>query len=292
MIALLCSILASTSIFVIFKIFPKFKIDTFQAIVFNYITAFVAGIILFGHTFNSNSLSQGNWIFHCLMASILFISLFLVMGISSQRNGVAQTSIAVKMSMALSVVLILFFFNNTKESISISLVLGFVLAIAGVFLSSFEKKATNDNRTASWMLIVLFIGSSLLDLLLKYVESNETQHISPALFSAFGLGCAGLIGLIIFLIRGIQGKMKFEFRNVWAGILLGIPNYFSIYLLMLSYSSTGWNSSAVLAITNVSVVLLTSIIGFSIFLEKITPLKIIGLIAAIGAILLIYYANS
>jgi uncharacterized membrane protein len=60
---------------------------------------------------------------------------------------------------------------------------------------------------------------------------------------------------------------------------------------MLSYSTTGWDGSAVLAITNVSVVLLTSIIGFSVFRERITILKIIGLLAAIGAIVLIYNAN-
>jgi drug/metabolite transporter (DMT)-like permease len=292
MIPLLCSILASTSIFVIFKIFPKYKIDTFQAIVFNYITAFFSGIALFGGTFNSSSLAHGNWVILCFIASILFISLFLVMGISSQKNGVAQTSIAVKMSMALSVLLILFIFNNTEESISTSLVIGFILAVAGVFLSSYQKKSTNDNNNATWMLVVLFMGSSFLDLLLKYVESTESQNINPGLFSAFGLGFAGLIGLLIFFILLKKGKMKFAFRNVWAGIILGIPNYFSIYLLILSYSSTGWNGSAVLAITNVSVVLLTSIIGFSLYREKITPLKIIGLIAAIGAISLIYYANN
>ncbi len=291
MIPLICSILASTSIFVIFKIFPKFKIDTFQAIVFNYITAFISGIALYGDTFNPNSFSQGNWIYYCLMASILFISLFLVMGISSQRNGVAQTSIAVKMSMALSVVTILFLFNNSRESLSTSLVLGFILAISGVFLSSYEKKEKNTKSKATWMLSVLFIGSSLLDLLLNHVESTEKQNINPALFSAFGLGFAGLIGLLVLFIRMLKRKTQFAFRNVWAGIILGIPNYFSIYLLMLSYSTTGWSGSAVLAITNVSVVLITSIIGFSAFREKITPLKVIGLIAAIGAILLIYYAN-
>jgi drug/metabolite transporter (DMT)-like permease len=291
MIPLLCSILASTSIFVIFKLFPKFGIDTFQAIVFNYITAFISGMVLFGDDFEMKSLQQGYWIYYCLAASILFISLFLVMGISSQKNGVAQTSIAVKMSMALSVVMILFVFNSSKESISLPLVSGFILAVAGVFLSSYEKSADNSKERATWMLILLFIGSSFLDLLLKFVESTETQNISAALFSAFGLGFAGVIGLMVLFFRIIKNKTRFAFRNILGGIVLGIPNYFSIYLLMLSYGTTGWDGSAVLAITNVSVVLLTSIIGFSIFRERITVLKITGLLAAIGAIILIYNAN-
>jgi drug/metabolite transporter (DMT)-like permease len=291
MIPLLCSILASTSIFVLFKLFPKFKIDTFQAIVFNYITAFISGMVLFGNDFEINALSKGYWIYYCIAASILFISLFLIMGISSQKNGVAQTSIAVKMSMALSVVMILFIFKSENDSISLSLILGFILAVTGVFLSSYEKKANTNSGNATWMLVLLFIGSSILDLLLKFVESSETQNISAALFSAFGLGFAGLIGLLILIFRLLKGKSHFAFRNIFGGIVLGIPNYFSIYLLMLSYSTTGWDGSAVLAITNVSVVLLTSIIGFSVFRERITILKIIGLLAAIGAIVLIYNAN-
>ncbi len=291
MIPLLCSILASTSIFVIFKLFPKFKIDTFQAIVFNYITAFISGIILFGNDFEVHIFGKGYWMFYCIAASILFISLFLVMGISSQKNGVAQTSIAVKMSMALSVLMILFVFNSSRESISLTLISGFVLAVAGVFLSSYEKSAENSKGRATWMLPLLFIGSSFLDLLLKFVESSETENISVALFSAFGLGLAGILGIVVLIFRIIKGKTRLAWRNILGGIVLGIPNYFSIYLLMLSYSTTGWDGSAVLAITNVSVVLLTSIIGFSVFRERITLLKIIGLLAAIGAIILIYTAN-
>jgi drug/metabolite transporter (DMT)-like permease len=276
---------------VLFKLFPKFKIDTFQAIVFNYITAFISGMVLFGNDFDLNSIGKGYWIYYSIAASILFISLFLVMGISSQRNGVSQTSIAVKMSMALSVVLILLVFKSNNESISTPLIFGFILAVAGVFLSSYEKKVNTSSGNAKWMLVLLFIGSSILDLLLKFVESTETQNISAALFSAFGLGLAGFIGLVVLFIRLIQGKLHFAFRNILGGIVLGVPNYFSIYLLMLSYSTTGWDGSAVLAITNVTVVLLTSIIGFSVFREQITVLKIIGLMAAIGAILLIYNAN-
>ncbi|MDG1658691.1 MAG: EamA/RhaT family transporter, partial [Crocinitomicaceae bacterium] len=44
MIALLLSVLSSSLIFVIFKLFARFKIDTFQAIVVNYFMAFIIGV--------------------------------------------------------------------------------------------------------------------------------------------------------------------------------------------------------------------------------------------------------
>ena len=73
---------------------------------------------------------------------------------------------------------------------------------------------------------------------------------------------------------------------------MGIPNYFSIYLLMESYRSTGWNDSTVLAVMNVSIVLMSSIIGFIAFKENVTLKKIIGLAAAISAIVVLYVASQ
>jgi uncharacterized membrane protein len=61
--------------------------------------------------------------------------------------------------------------------------------------------------------------------------------------------------------------------------------------LILSYSTTGWQDSTVLAITNVSVVLLSSMIGFIAFKENASKQKIIGLISAILAIGILYFSN-
>ncbi|RLD30397.1 MAG: EamA/RhaT family transporter, partial [Bacteroidetes bacterium] len=47
MIYLLFSILSSTMIFVIFKLFSRYKINTLHAIVVNYIVACISGLIAF-----------------------------------------------------------------------------------------------------------------------------------------------------------------------------------------------------------------------------------------------------
>jgi len=289
MIPLVFSILCSSLIFVIFKLFPKYQIDTFQAIVFNYFTAFVCGIVLFGSEWNSKALSTGNWPIFVVLSGVLFISLFLLMGKSSQQNGVALTSIAVKMSMAISMLFLIVLY---KESLSVLKITGIALAILGVFLVSFSQSNEKKVNSAVWMLFFLFVGSGFLDFILNYVQRYELRFLTPSLFSAFGFGVAGIIGLgsLIFQIR--SGKITFSPRNILAGIVLGIPNYFSIFLLLLSYKTTGWNDSTVLAITNVSVVLLAALLGFIAFKENVTTRKIFGLIAAIAAIVILYFANN
>lgn len=288
MIPLIISILCSSLIFVIFKLFPKYGINTFQAIVFNYFTAFTCGILLFGKDWNPKALESGNWPYFVVLSAVLFISLFIVMGISSQKNGVALTSIAGKMSMGLSMLFMIGLYN---EPLSILKVAGILLAFLGVFLVSFAKSNDGKSSNSIWLLILLFVGSAILDVVLNYVQKFEFQHIPASLFSAFGFGLAGAIGFTILVIQLLRKSTKFELKNILAGIILGIPNYFSIYLLILSYKSTGWTDSTVLAIMNVSTVLISAVIGFIAFRENVTVQKIIGLLAAVSAIILLYFAN-
>ena len=89
------------------------------------------------------------------------------------------------------------------------------------------------------------------------------------------------------VFKSVQIKLK----NIIAGIILGIPNYFSIFLLLKTYESIDLTSSSIVAIVNVSVVVFSAIFGFVIFRELFTYQKAIGLIASILAILSLYFAS-
>ncbi len=285
MMPLVLSVASSSLIFVIFKLFAKYKIDTFQAIVFNYFTAFIIGMSLYGSAWRTEFLAQNDWMIAAIICGILFISLFFIMGSSSQLNGVAATSVAVKMSMAASLIGMILLFGTPLNFLNGS---GILLAILGVFLVSYAK---GEKVNATWMLACLFLGSGLLDLLLYYIQHSLLNGMPTSIFSAIGLGIAGIFGSCILTVRLVKGRTQFAFKNVIAGILLGIPNYFSIYLLLLSYKTTGWEDVTVLSITNVSVVITSALLGFLAFREKATPRKVIGLISAIFAITLLYLSN-
>jgi drug/metabolite transporter (DMT)-like permease len=288
MIYLILSILASTFIFVLFKLFPKYGVNTFQAIVFNYFTAFSCGFLLYGSELKNEAFQHLHWLPYAVLCGILFISLFFLMGISSQKNGVAMTSISVKMSMALSVLLLIIWY---KESLGFMKLGGIIAAISGVVFISFPSKSERG-KTIIWMLFVLFIGSGVLDFVLNYVKENELTHLPASLFSAIGFGIAGTIGVIILIFQLATKKTKFSYKNILAGIILGIPNYFSIFFLILSYSTTGLKDSSVLAITNVCIVLNAAIIGFIVFKENFSLLKLVGMILSISAILLLFFSEN
>ena len=302
MFSILISVLATTWIFILFKLFPKYGVNTFQAIVINYLTACVCGTSLYGNTLTKTAFEHTSWIPFVFLCGILFISLFYLMGLSSQRNGMSITSVAVKMSMAISMGLMIFIY---QEEITWMKVAGIILSILGVIImSQSEKKMENDSnllstsnarslrlsKGASLILIAIFLGCGLLDVVLNYVQSFHLQHLSTSLFSAFGLGMAGVFGGIILLINILRKKETFEKKSIIAGILLGIPNYFSIYYLIQSYSSTSWSDSTVLAVLNVATVITSTLAGLVLFKEKLNLQKSAGLVLSLLAIACFYFS--
>jgi drug/metabolite transporter (DMT)-like permease len=320
MFSILISVLATTFIFILFKLFPKYGVNTFQAIVINYLAACVCGILLYGKTLTATAIEQSPWIPCVFLCGILFISLFYLMGLSSQRNGMSITSVAVKMSMAISMGLMIFIY---QEEITWMKVAGIVLSILGVIIMSYERRVTSEgseersgtevtkvtsdevtdeNRNSSpvtrnssvnriSLLVAIFLGCGLLDVVLNYVQSYHLQHLSTSLFSAFGLGMAGIFGGIVLVINILRKKERFEKKSIIAGIALGVPNYFSIYYLISSYSATNWSDSTVLAVLNVATVITATLAGLLLFKEKLNLTKSIGLLLSLLAITCFYFAK-
>ena len=277
------SILASSIIFLLFKSFTRWKVNTLQAVIANYFVAFSCGLLLFQQHIPSNNQVYESLPF-AMSCGILFIALFVLMGFSSQRNGISTTSVAVKMSMAVSVVSIILI-NQTP--LNLTTIVSLFLALTGVFLVSFSK-STGESGASVWMLIVLFLGSAGLDLVLFFVQQSWLpKNFHTGVFSALGFLMAGFIGSVYLLIQLFLKKVHFHLKSWAAGIALGIPNYFSIYLLVKSYSSTNLEPHQVLSIANVGVVVLSSFLGLALFKEQFDLKKWIGLSISLIALLLL-----
>lgn len=284
MTELIVSILSSSVLFFIFRLFPKYGVDTAQAIIVNYFTAFLCGCLVNGAVPDAGAFIESGLFPYTLLAGFLFISLFITMGISSYRNGIGTTSVAVKMSMALSMI---FFIIAYHEPVTWIKIVGFALAFAGIFLMTFERSADTAHTKGYVMLLLLFVGSAALDIVLNYVQKKLLGDYPDSLFTAFGFLCAGLLGALWMTTEYLRGKRRFSWKHVIGGILLGIPNYFSIYLLIRSYETTGWKDTTTLAITGIAIVSLAALSGMLIFKESARWQKLLGLASAIAAILLL-----
>ena len=274
------SVLFSSAIFIIFKLFDTYKINTLQAIVFNYFTAFTIGILSHESAINYIDLPSKPWFIGAIVLASLFISVFNVMAITSQKNGVSVAAVAGKMAVVIPVLFGVFLY---KENLTTQKVIGILLAISAVYFITLKEKSTIVQKASLIFPILLFLGAGIIDTTIKYVQTNYVPSSDTNLFSGILFGLAGVLGVLVYSIKPSPITLK----NGIAGVILGIINYYSIYYLLKALDIKNISSAVVFSINNVSVVALCTLLGLFIFKEKLTSKNWIGIGIAIISILLI-----
>ena len=178
MIYLFLSVFFSTSIFVIFKLYHRFKIDNLKAIMVNYLVAFVLGFLFSEKQVPLETVVSKEWLPGALSLGFLFIVVFVLMAKTSQINGLSVASVAGKMSV---VIPIIFGVLVYQESLSLLKVFGILLALTSVNLVSVKKESLSFKE--SFLLpLLLFLGSGVIDTTIKFVEVNYVPESEVSVF--------------------------------------------------------------------------------------------------------------
>ena len=98
---------------------------------------------------------------------------------------------------------------------------------------------------------------------------------------------AAMIGTVVLVILFLFKRKQWQWKNIVAGVCLGIPNYFSMYYLVKTLADSGMQSSVVFPINNVAIVICSSIIGIILFKEKLSRLQITGMLLACISIIML-----
>lgn len=280
MIFLILSVLSSTAIFVLFKLFNKYNVNTLQAIVFNYIIAFTCGLLLYKKPIKLADFLNEPWFYAALALGILFISIFNVMALTAQKNGLSVASVASKMSVIIPILFGIIVYN---ESIGFKKITGIILALIAVYLTSIKPKSNVVLTKAIYLPIILFFGSGVID--------TSVNHFAPEgnmpLFLAIIFASAGIIGFVMVSFKTIKTKQKFNPKSIPFGIALGLVNYCSMYFLLKALRVDGFESSSVFTINNVAIVAVSCLIGLFLFKEVISSKNWIGIGLALVSIILV-----
>lgn len=282
MIFLLLSVIFASILYVILKLFKTYQVNTLHAIITNYFVAFICGFLLSESRMSLSEVTSSSWFIGTIFLGMLFIVIFNIMGITAQRSGVAVTSVASKMSMVIPVVFGLIAYN---ESAGVLKITGILLALVAVYLASIKSKRGFKWRNIIFP-ILLFFGSGAIDTSLKFMETNFVEEAHFTIFSITIFGFAGTFGVFFLVLKGNQ---KIHWRSILGGIILGIPNYFSLIFLLKALSAEGLESSMVFTVNNVSIVMLSTLIGLLAFKEKLLPKNWVGIGLAIVSIFLVIY---
>lgn len=289
MIYLFLSIVCSSAIFLIFKWFSTYKIHTLSAIVFNYLAAGCLGFLLNSEQFSLEYIGSAKWFPYALFLGSIFIIMFNIMAITTQKLGASVGSIANKMALIIPVIFAMVYYNDDTGILKIT---GIIVALIGILFSTLKPKTFSEsyNKSDLWYPLILLIGSGFIDTYIKYAEEYLLEtSVDFQLFSATTFSTAFALGFITLLFQ--KRKRSFQLQNIGFGIFLGVINFGAIYFLLESFGKTNLESSVVFPINNVGVVLLTTLSSLLLFKEKFSRLNKLGIVISILAVILIAFGR-
>jgi drug/metabolite transporter (DMT)-like permease len=285
MIDIVLTIVAFNILIIFFKLFPKYEINNLQALIVNYFVAGSLSLYFSEQNFSLDYILSSSWIYHAIVIGVLFIVTFNLYATGTQKVGIAITTIANKLSLLIPVGVALILYPN--EQISYLKIIGFILAIVGIYLSSTQQKKLAFDKKYIWLIVLVFIGQGIADAIFNNAQKTVVDEADKGLFFMCLLFIAGFSGIIILLGQSIKEKPQLKYKNIFAGILFGLPNYITIILFFGALENSGLAATQVYPIISMGVIIISAFVGLILFKERLSLRNWIGLGFAILSIFII-----
>ena len=146
MLYFLLSVLFTVALYLIMRAFPRYQVDSFHAVVFNYYACVLTGLVLTPDLQMFKTVDwSANGTLITLALGAMFVVTFMLIGLTAQKVSVTATSLAGNMSLVIPVLFGLFVFkNNNKEFTAINyggLVIALVALALGAIQTDKKEKA-------------------------------------------------------------------------------------------------------------------------------------------------------
>ena len=278
MIYLLLCIFSSTAIIILFKYFDQLKINTFNAIVINYITASLIGLIISFNSLKSINIFIQPWLPVAILIGVLFVVMFNVIAITTQKAGISVSSVASKMSVIVPMLFSILYYHEQINNYKIA---GMVLSVIAVVFTAIRKNIYIENRKYLFFPFILFIGMGLVDSLVKFSQHEYLRDQNLPVFATLLFTISAISGIIVRLFKKSLRNSPVNLKTVVAGMLLGIANFGTFYFLVHALNSNFVDSSVIFGLNSVGIVLLSVFLAIILFKEKLTFINCTGIVLSI-----------
>lgn len=275
MFYLILAILSSALISIIMRASEKYITNKMAMFMSNYAIC----IALSAAFMNWKNVSVGLGTFALglgVISGILYLVNFIFLKYNMQHNGIVLSSTFMKLGVLIPTVMAVVVFH---EMPSLAQVIGIGISIVAIIMIHFEKEALQESNKKIWLLLLLVL-SGITDSMANIYEKVGTAegkdgYLLITFFTAFALAS-------FFACRD---KNKITRKDLFFGLLIGIPNYFSARFLLLALGSV----DAVLAypMYSVATIIVITLAGAFAFHEQISRKKAIALGLIVMAVCLL-----
>lgn len=281
MLYLFLAILCSTSIAVIFKFSESNKMNRLLVTNSNYIAAFLVSLFMVSIDFktgyiNINSFSFTYSICLGIFSGIFFFLSFIFYQKSVSENGIGLSGTFGKLGILIPMCLSMTIWHEFPNPFQWIGIFFSLISILVVNSSVFKHKTSNFSLT----LILLFLFGGMADFSNKLFQ-KYTEYGYMNLFLSFVFLSAFFISFICLMKK----KTLITKMDILTGLLVGIPNLFSSYFVILALKSI--NASTVFPVYSAGTIVLINILGFAVFKEPLKKKDAAAIIMTVAAIILI-----
>lgn len=281
MLSIVLAIIFPVLSVVLFKLFLRYEIRSFQAIVTNYLFAFLICYLLSnGENFPIENVFKKYWLHLSAIIGVLFVVNFYLIALTAQKISVSLATMANKISLVIPVMASFMVFQEKSTMLKF---IGIILAFVAIYMITFSNGRLIIDRKYIHLPILIFVNTGIIDTLInftqkRFLEDGNEQEFFVAVTFLFSF----TFGLIF-----LTPKMKsVRIRSILGGVILSIPNALGVYFLFNSLRS-GFDSSVVFSLVNLGSLLLAVILGYTFFKERLRPINWAGLLVAFITILIL-----
>ncbi|MBT6745854.1 MAG: DMT family transporter [Flavobacteriales bacterium] len=288
MISIILTILLFSLLVIFFKLFERFNVISLHAISINYLFAAGWGFVFAMQPFNIIDILDSKWIYHAMVIGCMFIFVFNLLALGTQKVGIAVATVANKMSLVIPVIFSLFFYAS--DTVNFMKIVGISLALAGVYFSSTEGGKLAFDKRYLWLIATIFFMQGVADITFNHAQETTVQPEEMETFFGALFLVAGLAGSIAALPKIISKQEKLKPSALLFGIMFGITNYLTLQFMFEALSTPGLEPSLVYPLVSMGVVLTSAIAGLVFFKEKLSLSNWFGIGLAVVAIATLAYA--
>ncbi|MBR5232379.1 MAG: DMT family transporter [Clostridia bacterium] len=277
MLYLIAAILSSSLVSVVMRLSKTRIKNEMSLLAVNYLTCFVIAWAYMGF---GNMLPQGAgnaWTVIGLGAvtGAMYLLGFVYLQWNVGKNGVVLSSTFMKLGLLVPILLSVVFFGEVPTWMQAA---GFAIAVAAVLLINGAKKKTAAN--ARWALIMLLLFCGMSDAMCKVYKV-----LGPAQYEAQFLLYTFLFASLLCLVPMVKKREKPGGKELFWGVLLGVPNFFAARFLLSSLSHL--QAFIVYPTFSVATMVILTLAGVIFFKEKLARREWIGLGLILGALVLL-----
>lgn len=276
MIYLLFAILSSAGVTLVMRLSVNSIKNSITMLAAGYLSCTILSIL---HTapLHMSSIAQDSLptIMLGILGGILLLAGFVALQVNTKINGVVLSGVFAKLGVIIPALVSILVFKEQPKLIQ---VLGFILTLIAIILMNSGKK---DSKTTSiTALLLLLLSNGLADSMAKFFDEFG-NHSLEGFYFIFTFVVAFLLSCALAIIK----KQHVSAPDIYYGLLLGIPNFYSIRFLTKAVMEI----PAFIAFPtySVSTIILISTIGVIFFKERLTRNQKYGFVLILFALILL-----